>query len=103
LLAEGKLHLLAVTRDDTASGFACLRFPDVASLVERTVPRVEMTYLRPLLLGLAPEGASPPVVSHPEGGWIDLRERIEAELGRQDALLMQQLRMVLLGLRNSLY
>jgi hypothetical protein len=42
-LQDGKLHLLAVTRADTASGLSCLRFLDNSMIANRTLPRVEMS------------------------------------------------------------
>ena len=38
-LLHGELHLLAVTRADTASGLACLRFLDDQMIATRTLPR----------------------------------------------------------------
>jgi hypothetical protein len=53
-----------------------------------------------MLVGIAPDGAQPPVVSNPAGGWTDLRDRLEADLRAQGAILMQQVRTLLLGLRQ---
>ena len=69
-------------------------------IAARTLPKVEIEFLRPLLAGIAPDEAKPPVVSNPDNGWIGLREILETELRARGAVLMQQVRTVLLGLRQ---
>lgn len=97
-LDSGSLHLLAVTRADTASGLVCLRFMAQTRIISRTLPRVDLVFLHPLLEGVAPANAQPPVISNPDNGWNDLRARLEQELRQQGAVLMQQVRTILLGL-----
>ena len=99
-LRDESLHLLAVTRSDTSSGLSCIRFLDNTMTAVRTLPRVDVEYLRPLLVGIAPDEATPPVVSNPENGWQALRERLEMDFRARGAILMQQVRTVLLGLRQ---
>jgi energy-coupling factor transporter ATP-binding protein EcfA2 len=99
-LSEGRLHLLVITRADTAAGFACVRFLGEDQIGARTLPRVEAEYLRPLLAKIAADDALPPAVSNPAGGWHELRERLEIDLRAESAILMQQVRTVLLGLRQ---
>lgn len=99
-LRERRVHLLVVTRSDTAAGLACVRFLGEDQVVSRTLPRVEIDYLRPLLAGIAPEDIEPSVVSNPTGGWHELRQRLEQDLKAEGAILMQQVRTVLLGLRQ---
>jgi hypothetical protein len=99
-LQDGQLHLLAVTRADTASGLSCLRFLDNSMITNRTLPEVQVEYLRPLLAGIAPDGAMPAVVSNPENGWVALRDILETHLRARGAVLMQQVRILLLGLRQ---
>lgn len=99
-LRNSSLHLLAVTRGDTASGLSCLRFLEPAMTASRTLPRVEDAYLGPLLTGVAPDDAMPPVVSNPANGWHALRDQLQLDLRRRGAILMQQVRTVLLGLRS---
>jgi hypothetical protein len=94
------LHLLIITRADTAAGLACVRFLGDDQTAIRTLPRVDMDYLRPLLAGIAPEDAKPVVVSNPTCGWLELRERLERDLEAEGAILMQQVRTALLGLRQ---
>ena len=67
---------------------------------DRHLPRVDLEYLRPLLNRIAPDDAIPPVVSEPEQGWHELRDRLHVDLRVQGAILMQQVRTVLLGLRQ---
>jgi hypothetical protein len=99
-LHSGVLHLLAVTRSDTASGLACIRFLDNAMITDRTLPKVEIEYIRPLLANIAPADINPPVISNPENGWHTLREQLENDFRMRGAILMQQVRTVLLGLRQ---
>ena len=53
-----------------------------AVIATRPLPRVEIEYLRPLLVGLASVDASPLAVSHPENGWTALRDSREHDVGR---------------------
>ena len=100
LLREpGQLHMLIVTRSDTAAGCSCVRFVGEAQTRTRTLRRVDIDHLRPLLASIAPDTANPVVVSNPANGWHELRERLEADLQRGGAILMQQVQTVLLGLR----
>lgn len=99
-LRAGALHLLVVARADTASGLSCVRFVEEAITADRHLPRVDMEFLRPLLERIAPADAVPAVVSHPDQGWWELRDRLEVDLKLQGAVLMQQVRTVLLGLRQ---
>jgi Novel STAND NTPase 1 len=99
-LCEGRLHLLVVTRADAASGLACVRFLGEDQTATRTLPRVEAEYLHPLLAGIAPDDAQPPVIRNPAEGWHQLRDRLEQDLKSEGAILMQQVRTVLLGLRQ---
>jgi hypothetical protein len=100
LLQERQLHLLAVTRADSAAGLSCLRFLENSMITNRTLPKVQIEYLRPLLAVIVPDGAMPPVVSNPDNGWFALREILETDLRSRGAVLMQQMRTVLLGLRQ---
>jgi len=94
------LHLLIVTRGDTAAGLGCVRFLGEDQTAVLTLPRVEIEYLRPLLLSIAADDAQPAVVSNPAGGWHDLRELLERDLKAKGSILMQQVRTALLGLRQ---
>lgn len=99
-LVDQRLHLLVITRADTAAGLACVRFLGEDQMVARTLPRVDGEFLRPLLATIAPAGVEPPIVSNPGNGWEDLREQLERDLKIEGAILMQQVRTVLLGLRQ---
>ncbi|MDN4039458.1 hypothetical protein [Massilia sp. YIM B02443] len=103
-LEAGTLHLLVVARSDTAAGLSSVRFLDQDRTAARTLKRVNTDYLHPLLVGLTaavpPAGAGTAIVMHPEGGWLKLRERLERDLTAEGAILMQQVRTVLMGLRE---
>jgi flagellin-specific chaperone FliS len=99
-LNEGRLHLLVVTRSDASAGLACIRFLGEDQTATRTLPRIDVEYLRPLLTSIAPDDARPAVISNPASGWYDLRDILERDLKAEGAILMQQVRTVLLGLRQ---
>ena len=99
LMAES-LHLLVVTRADTASGLSCLRFFDASKIADRHLPRIELEYIRQILEYIAPSDENPPVVSQPAHGWFDLRDLLEFELRLGGSILMQQLKTILIGLRQ---
>ncbi len=99
-LSEGHLHVLIVSRADTAAGLACMRFLGEDQTAVRTLPRVDVEYLRQLLASIARDDAQPVIVSHPAGGWDALRDLLERDLKPEGAILMQQVRAVLLGLRQ---
>lgn len=99
-LSEGRLHVLLVSRADTAAGLACVRFLGADQTSARTLPRVDVECLHLLLVSIAPDDAHPAIVSHPAGGWHELRELLERDLKPEGAILMQQVRTVLLGLRQ---
>lgn len=99
-LDAGSMHLLVITRSDSAAGLACVRFLDGQLIAARSLTRVDAGFLRPLLDGLAPPEAVPLIVSNPNGGWVELRDRFEADLKAEGSVLMQQVRTGLLGLRR---
>jgi hypothetical protein len=99
-LRLGRLHLLAVTRSDTAAGLSSVRFLGQDQTRERPLDRVKLVYLHELLTAIAPGDSSPPVISHPEEGWRQLVEVLERDLSVKGAILMQQVRTLLLGLRQ---
>ncbi|MEM5316527.1 hypothetical protein [Paraburkholderia sp. JHI869] len=99
-LREGRLHLIVVTRADTAVGLSCVRFLGEDRTATRTLARIGTEYLRPLFRNIAPEDLNPPAISNPGNGWEDLRDRLERDLQGEGAILMQQVRTVMLGLRQ---
>jgi hypothetical protein len=99
-LRDASLHLLVVTRSDTSSGLSTVRFLDDTMTAARTLPKVDVEYLRPLLAAIAPDEENSPVVSNPKNGWHALRERLEIDFRERGAILMQQVRTVLLGCAN---
>jgi hypothetical protein len=98
-LRQDRLHLLVITRNDTAAGLACIDLLPKRT-ARRTLHRVENLYLPQVLTQLAPDSAQPPIVSHPERGWQQLRQQLHTDMQTEGALLMQQLRTVLQGLRE---
>jgi len=100
MLGEAGLHVLIVTRSDTAAGSVCVRLIGASQTATRSLSRVDIDYLRPLLNAVAPDSAVPPIVSNPSRGWHELKDRLEMSLRREGAVLMQQVRTVLLGTRS---
>jgi hypothetical protein len=100
LLADRTIHLLIVTRDDTADGLESVRFPPGPSTYR--LDRLEKGYARQLLDRLTGR-QEPPVIAEPERGWIRLRDRLTADLEAQNAVLPQQLKVALGGLRAVLH
>ena len=96
-LTSGSLHLLAVSRSDLASGLSCFRFLPGDRIALYPLPKVELSFLHKLMDGIAPPSAERPIVSNPENGWNDLRDRLETDFRFRGAVLMQQVRTVLLG------
>lgn len=79
-LASDQLHLLVISRADTAAGLSCIRFLPTELVAVRTLTRVDTAYLHPLLVSLTEGHPDAPVVSHPEHGWLALRDGLERDL-----------------------
>ena len=99
-LTLGHIHMMVITRADMAAGLSCVRFLGDDQTATRTLARVDTEYLQPLLKGIALEGEKPPVVSNPDQGWNELIQIVERDLKLEGSILMQQVRTVLLGLRQ---
>lgn len=99
-LTLGHMHMMVITRADMAAGLSCVRFLGDDQTATRTLARVDTEYLQPLLKGIALEGEKPPVVSNPDQGWNELIQIVERDLKLEGSILMQQVRTVLLGLRQ---
>ena len=99
-LAQSHLRLLVATRSDMAAGAACVRFVGDENTTARSLPLVEGEYLRPILAAIAPCDLTPPVVINPEHGWEDLCNFLERDLKVEGAVLMQQVRTVVSGVRQ---
>ena len=88
MLSEGSLHLLVVTRSDTAAGLGYVRFLGEDQTALLTLPRVELEYLRPLLSSIAADDAHPAVVSNSVLGticanvWSAIRQRARSSCSR---------------------
>jgi hypothetical protein len=95
LVANGAIHLVVVTRTDTAAGLTSVRFtePEVYRL-----DRLSAHFVGPLLGELANDKAGQPVISDAEFGWTSLLPRLSADLERAGTILPQQLKIVLGGL-----
>jgi hypothetical protein len=94
LLDAGRLHCLVATRTDTAGGLASIRFrtPDTYR-VDRLKGRFVSEIIDTLVGSL--DGN---VLRDPERGWTDLIKQLTTDLERGEAVLPQQLRIVLLSL-----
>jgi hypothetical protein len=95
LLASSTIHLVVVTRTDTAAGLTSVRFIDPETYrLDRLRPYV----VDPLLTELVKEKDGQQVISDPEYSWTSLKVRISADLERDGTILPQQLKIVLAGL-----
>lgn len=93
------VHILIATRDDFADSLECVRlvtdpkyhrlFPLERGYVRQVIDR--LTFRKPELT---------PVISEPEHGWHRLRDRLVSDLEIRGAILPQQLKVVLVGLRE---
>ncbi|WP_341677779.1 hypothetical protein [Niveibacterium sp. SC-1] len=88
----GSIRCLFVTRSDTASGLRSVEF--LAAPPTKPLDRLAAIFLNDILLRLAP------VVANPESGWDGLRAQLKVDLEHDNALLPQQVRTVLLGVRE---
>jgi hypothetical protein len=95
LLASGTIHLIVVTRTDTAAGLACVRFSEPETY---RLDRLSSHFVSPLLAELARGPDGQPVVRDPDSGWETLIARLSADLERAGTVLPQQLKIVLGGL-----
>jgi hypothetical protein len=95
LLVSATIHLVAVTRADTASGLTSVRFIEPETY---RLDRLSSHFVAPLLGALAKEGGEQPVITDPEYGWTTLLTRLAADIERAGTILPQQLKIVLAGL-----
>jgi len=79
LLASGRIHLVVVTRTDTAAGLASVRFTEPETY---RLDRLSSHFVGPLLAELAKDQDGQPVVSDPDSGWETLVARLSADLER---------------------
>ena len=96
---DNQLHLLVVTRSDAAAGLVSVRFFN-DQVKGRTLWPIDADYIDAVLESVAPPQANPPVVSNPQQGWNELKSRLRRDFAANGAILMQQVRTVLLGLRQ---
>ena len=95
LLLNTAIHLVVVTRTDTALGLTSVRFIEPETY---RLDRLSSYFVGPLLAALAKEGDDQPVIADPEYGWTALQARVAADLERASTILPQQLKIVLAGL-----
>jgi len=95
LLVKATIHLVVVTRTDTASGLTSVRFIEPETY---RLDRLSSHFVGPLLARLAEEGGEQPVIGDPEYGWTTLLTRLAADIERAGTILPQQLKIVLAGL-----
>jgi hypothetical protein len=93
------IHVLIVTRSDTAAGLESVRFQEPET---QRLDRLQTSYVAPLLARLAGTGEAA-AVRAPERGWDRLRQRLARDLERDGFVLPQQLRSALAGLRSLRY
>jgi hypothetical protein len=95
LLASGTIHLIVVTRTDTAAGLSSVRFAEPETY---RLDRLNSLFVGPLLAELAKDQDGQKVIGDPDYGWTSLQTRLSADLERAGTILPQQLKIVLAGL-----
>lgn len=97
-LNENRLQVIVATRNDMASGLEAARFIEPVSY---RVEKVDPQYLRDLIerLSTTASGTIGPIDA-PLATWPDLRARLLDDLASSGAILPQQLKVALLGLRG---
>jgi hypothetical protein len=95
LLTSLTIHLVVVTRTDTALGLTCVRFTEPETY---RLDRLSSHFVGPLLSELAKGKDEQAVIGDPEYGWVTLLARLSADLERAGTILPQQLKIVLAGL-----
>ncbi|TMJ57844.1 MAG: hypothetical protein E6G90_02010 [Alphaproteobacteria bacterium] len=95
LLASGTIHLVVVTRTDSAAGLTSVRFAEPETY---RLDRLSSHFVGPLLAELAKDQDGQKVIGDPDYGWTLLQARLSADLERVGTILPQQLKIVLAGL-----
>ena len=91
-------RVIIATRSDTAASFASTRFEGAETLSSHLRP-IDAGQALELLNRLTELKPDRETVSHPQRGWEDLKKIIVDELDVGGAVLIQELRVQLLGLR----
>jgi formylglycine-generating enzyme required for sulfatase activity len=97
LLEEGRLHCLFATRSDASIGLASMTFTPEPQQYE--LARLPVEDIRPLFDLLTRPQQGSEVVSDPEYGWDDLKDRIARDLTVDGLVLPIQLKVALHALR----
>jgi len=95
LLLDKKIHLVIVTRTDTAGGLTSVMFTEPETY---RLDRLSVRFVGPLLDKLTKEQGERKVIADPEFGWTSLLVRLSGDLERSGTVLPQQLKIVLAGL-----
>jgi hypothetical protein len=95
LLTSNTIHLVVVTRTDTAAGLTSVRFTEPETY---RLDRLQAYFIGPLLAELTKQKDGLEVISDPEFGWTTLQSRLTDDLERAGTILPQQLKIVLAGL-----
>jgi hypothetical protein len=98
LLEKDKLRCLFVTRSDTAAGLTSVQF--LGPVQAFRLDRVPSQYIAGLLRLLSEGKPEAPVIVDPERGWNQLCERIISDIGQQNVVLPQQLKIMLGGIQS---
>jgi chaperone required for assembly of F1-ATPase len=95
LLASSTIHLVVVTRTDTAAGLSSVRFAEPETY---RLDWLNSLFVGPLLAELARDQDGQKVIADTDYGWTSLQARLSADLERSGTILPQQLKIVLAGL-----
>ncbi|MDB5470271.1 MAG: hypothetical protein JWR84_1831 [Caulobacter sp.] len=96
--ADHGLAIMVITRSDTSAGLHSARFTEAST--SRTLTRLNPEWLPKVFAQLTREDDKGPVIENPEAGWVELQRLLETDLQRNGAVLPQQVRVTLLGLRK---
>jgi hypothetical protein len=97
-LTQQQAKLLFVVRSDASTGLHSVRFTEANAV--RPVLRLNPNWFNRLLDQVLRDDGRGPVIANPEDGWSELRQLVQLDLARSGALLPQQVRITLLGLRE---
>jgi hypothetical protein len=86
LLASNTIHLVVVTRTDTAAGLTSVRFIEPETY---RLDRLNAHFVGPLLAELAKNKDGQEVIADPEFGWTTLQARLTEDLERAGTILPQ--------------
>jgi hypothetical protein len=97
LVRHDIVHALFITRDDTAIGLETVRFVEPERL---TLFRLPPVFVSSIFDRIASANGNIAVILDPDRGWAHLKRRLGDDLSGGEAVLPQQVKTVLLGLRH---